>query len=247
MTGRQATGLWAPTRKAAQIFHNGSTHPRSSNEPPTSWCFRRPAGRDAAARRAAAGKGRVDLHLGPVGQRVPAGPRGRLPAARAGARQLDLPRRLADRPVEQEPGARRAVPGDVPRPGAGDDPDGGRGQDARRRRHRRRPAGRRDEGVRRGHRRVHRGRHRGQGRAGRRRRRGHELAQQQGPAVHLRPVRAGLLDADPGRLRAARHGDGLLRLPHRAPAARQRAGQHRARTSRSSSSPRRCTTRASWR
>ncbi len=66
-----------------------------------------------------------------------------------------------------------------------------------------------------------------QGRGGRGRRRRREVAQQQEPAVHLRPVRAGLLDAHPGRLRAARHGDGLVRLPRRAPAAGRHARQHR--------------------
>ena len=40
-----------------------------------------------------------------------------------------------------------------------------------------------------------------------------------GQAVHLRPLRSGLLDAHPGGLRAARHGDGQLRVPHRPPAA----------------------------
>ena len=78
-------------------------------------------------RRAAPGTPGSHLHLGPVRQRVPAGPRGRVPAARPGAGQLDLPRRPAGRPLGQEPGTRRALPGHVPRPGAGDDPDGGRG------------------------------------------------------------------------------------------------------------------------
>ena len=58
----------------------------------------------------------LDLHLRPVGQRVPAGPRGRVPPAGPGAGQLDLPRRAAGRPLGQEPGTRRAVPGHVPRP-----------------------------------------------------------------------------------------------------------------------------------
>ncbi len=53
------------------------------------------------------------------------------------------------------------------------------------------------------------------------------LAQQPQPAVHLRPVRPGLLDADPGRLRAAGHGDGHLRLPRRPPAVLAGDGQHR--------------------
>ena len=207
----------------------------------------RPAGRDQAALRAAAGQGRVDLHLRPVGERVPAGPRGGLPAARPGARLLDLPRRPADRPLGQEPGAQRALPGDVPRAGAGDDPDGGGGGRARRGRHRRRPARRRAEGVRHRHRRVHRDRHRGQGRAERRRRRRRQLAQQQAPAVHLRPVRPGLLDADQGRLRAAGHGHGHVRLPHRPPADGLGASATSAATSRSSSSPRPSTTPASWR
>ena len=57
--------------------------------------------------------------------------------------------------------------------------------------------------------------------------RGRRLAQQPQPAVHLRPVRPGLLDADPGRLRAAGHGDGHLRLPRRPPAVLAGDGQHR--------------------
>ena len=73
-----------------------------------------------------------------------------------------------------------------------------------------------------------------------------QLAQQQEAAVHLRPVRPGLLDADPGGLRAAGHGHGLVRLPHRAPADGRRSSATSAATSRSSSSPRRCTTPASW-
>ena len=79
--------------------------------------------------------------------------------------------------------------------------------------------------------------------------RGHRphLAQQQGPAVHLRPVGAGLLDADPVRVRAARHGDGHLRLPRRAPIARQRDVERGRRTPSCRSSPRPCTTPASWR
>jgi hypothetical protein len=136
---------------------------------------------DAPAGRAAAGQGRLDLHLRPVGQRVPAGARGRLPAARPGAglssiyhvglqlgrwgknQELDVlsqamyhARELAMSRMEAE--ARRA----------------------RRGRHRRRAARRGDEGVRRGHRRVHRGRHRGQGRAGAGGGGRGQLAQQQG-------------------------------------------------------------------
>src|SRR5690348_17453660 len=49
------------------------------------------------------------------------------------------------------------------------------------------------------------------GRGGRGRWWRHQLAQQQEPAVHLRSERPGLLDADPGRLRPAGHGDGHLR------------------------------------
>ena len=47
-------------------------------------------------------------------------------------------------------------------------------------------------------------------------------------------------------VRPARHGDGFLRLSHRAPEARREAGQHRPQRRARSSSPRRCTTRASW-
>ena len=103
----------------------------------------RPRRRDAAPGRAAARQARLDLHQRPLGQRVPAGPGGWDQADRAGAGQLDLPRRDRAGPLGQEPGARNAQPGHVPRTRVGDDPDGGRGGPAGRGRHRRRPTDRR--------------------------------------------------------------------------------------------------------
>ena len=50
---------------------------------------------------------------------------------------------------------------------------------------------------------------------------------------------------DPGGLRAARHGDGQLRVPHRPPGGPEGHGQRRAATWRSPSSPRLSTTPAS--
>ncbi len=144
----------------------GITQPKEQHDRPEVSRFRgdgRTAGRDQAARGAGARQGRCHFHVGLVGQRVPAGPRGGFPPTRPGPRQLDLPRGPADRPVEQEPGARRAVPGHVPRQGTRDDQDGGRGQDARRRRGSRRPARRGIEGVRHRYRGVHRGRYGGKG------------------------------------------------------------------------------------
>ena len=128
---------------------------------------------DEAGRRA-----RV-LHQRPVGQRVPARQAGRVRAARARARQLDLPHRVPAGDVEPEPGARRAHPGDVPRARARDDAHGGGGRPARRRRHRRRAARHRPLRVGRRPGRVHRGRHRGQAS----RRRAPPRAER--PAVHL--------------------------------------------------------------
>ena len=123
-----------------------------------------PRGRDAPPRRDAARPGDEPVHLGPLGERVPARARGRVPAAGARARVEHLPRRLPVRPVEQEPGARHALAGHVPRARAGDDAHGGRGRPARRRRHRRGAAGHRVQGVRVRSGRVHRGRHGRQGR-----------------------------------------------------------------------------------
>ena len=62
---------------------------------------------------------------------------GRLRAARARRRDLDLPHRLPDGGVEPEPGDGRPHPGDVPRARARDDAHGGGGRPARRRRDRR--------------------------------------------------------------------------------------------------------------
>ena len=75
-----------------------------------------------------------------------------------------------------------------------------------------------------------------------------QLAQQQGQAVHLRPVRPGLLDA--ARRRATRRwawsmGTCVYHIAHQRMTAERWATSGR--TSRSRSSPRRSTTRASWR
>ena len=117
-------------------------------------------GRRAPPRGAAA---RV-LHLGPLGQRVPAGEGGRLPPARLRDGLVHLPHRVPGPAVEQEPGADQAHRGDVQRPRAGDDPHGGGGRGARRRRRGRRPPRRQLLRVGQRRRRVHRARHGGQGR-----------------------------------------------------------------------------------
>ena len=173
------------------------------------------------------GQPTTPVHLRPVGERVPAGARGRLPPARAGARLEHLPRRLPDAAGGARTRSWTALPGDVPRPRAGHDPDGGRGGRARRRRHRRRsgwrsssrssattspsssPSAPRSRPTRPD------------------RRPDGTWRNNTEPAVHLRPVRPGLLDAGAGRLRPAGHGDGHLRLPHRPPAVLAGDRQHR--------------------
>ena len=76
---------------------------------------------------------------------------------------------------------------------------------------------------------------------------GDRLAQQHRQAVHLRPVRSGLLDPARGRVRPARHGDGLLRLPHRPPGDVEVDGQHRPERRDPEVHRGACTTPASWR
>jgi hypothetical protein len=75
------------------------------------WPTTPPAPR-ACPRRAAPACSRTApaVHQRPVGQRVPARPPGRLRAARAGDRQLDLPHRLPAGAVEAEPGDGRCSP-----------------------------------------------------------------------------------------------------------------------------------------
>ena len=172
---------------------------------------RRPPPRGARAR---------PLHLRPLGQRVPAREGGRLPPARLRDGLVDLPHRAADPEVGREPGAVQADRGDVHRPGARHDPHGGGGHRARRRRRRGRAA--RCQLLRVGQRlgRVHRLRHRGQGR-------GRQVVPQRaGQAVHLRPVRSGLLDADADGPHAPGPRHGHVRLPHRAPQADPGARLH---------------------
>ncbi len=111
---------------------------------------------------------------------------------------------------------------------------------ARCRRRGRRPPRRQLLRVGQGRGRVHRGRHRGQGRERR------LVPQQARQAVHLRPLRPGLLDAHADRLRPPGSGDGDLRLPHRPPRTRARRSGRPVRTSSSPTSPRRSTRHASW-
>ena len=74
---------------------------------------RRPGGRSRAA--APHARVRSLLHERPLRQRVPARQAGGLRAAGPRRRQLDLPHRPAAPPLGEEPGARRADAGDVPR------------------------------------------------------------------------------------------------------------------------------------
>ena len=155
---QQAQEQPAPSRsrtcRPEQAPHAGRLRVRLAGRDPR---VRPPADRaDEAGRRPRL------LHQRPVGQRVPARQAGRVRAARAGARQLDLPHRLSAVELEPEPGDGRAHAGDVPRSRAGDDADGGGGRPARRRRRRRRAAEHRPLRVGRRAGRVHRGRHRRQ-------------------------------------------------------------------------------------
>ena len=148
----------------------------------------------AQGRRPPAGGARARaLHLGPLGQRVPAGQGGRVPSARLRDGLVDLPHRPADPEVGREPGADQADRGHVHGPRAGHEPHGGGGRGARgRRRGRRAP---RRQLLRVGQRlgRVHRLRHGGQGR-------GRDVVPQRaGQALHLGPLGAGLLDPDADR------------------------------------------------
>ena len=145
------------------------------------------AGRREAAAPDAVGRGHAAVHVRPVGQRVPARARGGVPAGGPRARVERLPRRPPDGPVGPEHGDGPADAGHVPRPRTGDDPHGGRGERARRGRHRRRPAGDRLQGVRQRPRRVHRHRHRRRRRRAAAHRGRRQLAEQPRPAVHLRP------------------------------------------------------------
>ena len=143
------------------------------------------------------------LHLRPVGERVPSGERGRLPPARPGVRQLDLPHRPAASWPARQQGARVPQPGHVHGAPAGDEPHGVRGRRARRRRHRRSPPRRQLLRLGTALGRVHRdrdGRLRGGPVVDPRR----QLADLRWGPVHERPFRAGLLDAGAGRIRAAR-------------------------------------------
>ena len=106
----------------------------------------------------------------------------------------------------------------------GDGANGGRGLCARRRRGGRGAARDRVQGVRQRPRGVRRGRHRGRGRRPR------QLPQQSRPAVHVRIYqgRGFPWTHHPIRLRAARDGDGHLRLPHCPSAIMDRDLEHRA-------------------
>ena len=177
----------------------------------------------------------------PVGERVPARQAGRLRPARARHRQLDLPHRLPAIELEAVTGDGRSHAGDVRRARAGDDPDGGGGRPARRGRRRRRAPRGRPLRVGRAPGRVHRDRHGGQAPRGR-----------DAPRPERPPFTSDLSGQDFWTLLPAGYrplglvmGTCVYHVAHQGMSAGD-AGRS-GRTSRCRTSPRRSTTRGSWR